>query len=132
MLRWELADGRRSIAAFETWPGLEELLTRLETEAAGVVYTLGPLNEEHFVQFGLSPEMCFLEFHPYLGASTTYVAREPQRFTGQSDDIFVFDYAGTPTELPISTCISEPALRAALREYICTGKRPNNVQWLEV
>jgi len=129
MKHWGLGDGKHDIGTFGSWDELEKQLRDLEASSTiAKVFTLGPVDKEHSVEFGLSPEACFLEFHPSVGASTNYIAHESCQ---QSNNTCWFDYAGTPTEIPLAMCISHQTLSKALREYVETGTQPSCVDWLE-
>jgi len=129
MKGWGLSDGVRNFGIFGSWEEIERELHRLRASSeTSRIYTLGPIDEDHFVEFGLSPQMCFLEFHPFLGAPQTYVAYEP---SSEPTDTCWFDYAGTPTEIPRTMCITYATLLKALQEYVETGKQPTSVAWIE-
>lgn len=130
MRSWELGDGSNMISTIGTCEELELVLDRLlspVSENPGV-FSLGPTDQDHFVQFGLSPKSCYLEFHPAIGSSVSYIATAN---SPQSDGNYCFDYAGTLTELPANVCISYQTMLGALKEYMATGTRPTCVLWSE-
>lgn len=129
MSLWKLGDGKRTIAEFRSWDQLERILGNIEaTDTVPRVYTVGPSDEEHFVQFGFSRDRCFIEFHERHGSPISFLAKDELPTT---DTSLTFDYAGTPTEIPGEISISSGALIKLLREYVETGFRPTSIDWIE-
>jgi hypothetical protein len=130
MKQWELGDGKTTVGRISSAQELERTLKTLATsQPRSPILTLGPVEGDHFMQLGVSNDCCFLEFHPQ--DDPPYYVSVGSANHAENEGIKWFDYAGTPTEIPIRNCVSFQEMLGAVAEYLETESRPKCISWEE-
>ncbi len=133
--------GLNQRAEFHSLEELEQLLELLTAQAAKDGMPIAfqvQVTPETAMLFSVGREECHLEFHSTVGREKNDVAFYSEthgprvvisRGPWDSDERIEFDFMAVPSTAKKRYCVPRADALKALKRYVETGTRPDNISW---